>query len=92
MPIGRSLDVAGSPVRVHELGTGPPVLLLHGSGPGTTAWGAWAAVATALAARHHVVAPDQAGFGATPAVGGERPGLSGWVAQAAALKIGRAHV
>ena len=30
------------PSHVRELGTGPPVLLLHGSGPGTTGWGAWA--------------------------------------------------
>jgi 2-hydroxymuconate-semialdehyde hydrolase len=93
VPAGRSVDVAGSPVRVHELGAGPPVLLLHGSGPGTTGWGAWAPVAAALAARHRVVVPDQAGFGATPAPGGERPGLRAWAAQAAglmdALELGR---
>lgn len=82
---GRSVDVAGVPVRVHELGEGPPVLLLHGSGPGTTGWGAWAAVASALAPRHRVVVPDQAGFGATPAPAGARPGLAGWTAQAAGL-------
>src|SRR5215208_4710684 len=82
---GRSIDVAGAPVRVHELGEGPPVLLLHGSGPGTTGWGAWATVAAALAARHRVVVPDQAGFGATPAPAGARPGLTGWSAQAAGL-------
>lgn len=85
VPTGRDVDVAGSPVRVHELGAGPPVLLLHGSGPGTTAWGAWAPVATALAAEHRVVAPDQAGFGSTPAPGGARPGLRSWVGQAAEL-------
>src|SRR5215218_8259309 len=85
VPTGRSIDVAGSPVRVRELGAGPPVLLLHGSGPGTTGWGAWAAVATELAARHRVVVPDQAGFGATPAPGGKRPGLCSWSAQAAGL-------
>jgi pimeloyl-ACP methyl ester carboxylesterase len=82
---GRSVDVAGVPVRVHELGEGPPVLLLHGSGPGTTGWGAWAATAAALASRHRVVVPDQAGFGATPAPAGARPGLAGWSGQAAAL-------
>jgi 2-hydroxymuconate-semialdehyde hydrolase len=82
---GRSVDVGGSPVRVHELGAGPPVLLLHGSGPGTTGWGAWAPVAPALATRHRVVVPDQAGFGATPAPGGARPGLRSWSAQAAGL-------
>src|SRR5687768_12060351 len=82
---GRSVDVAGVPVRVHELGDGPPVLLLHGSGPGTTGWGAWATVAAALAPRHRVVVPDQAGFGATPVPAEGRPGLAGWSAQAAGL-------
>ncbi len=83
--VGRSVEVAGSPVRVHELGEGPPVLLLHGSGPGTTGWGAWARVAAALAGSHRVVVPDQAGFGATPAPAGARPDLASWSAQAAAL-------
>lgn len=83
---GRSVEVDGAPVHVHELGSGPPVLLLHGSGPGTTGWGAWRAVATVLAGRHRVVVPDQAGFGATPVrPGTERPGLAGWTAQAAGL-------
>jgi 2-hydroxymuconate-semialdehyde hydrolase len=82
---GRSIDVAGWPVRVHELGDGPPVLLLHGSGPGTTGWGAWAGLAAALAAGHRVVVPDQAGFGATPVPGGGRAGLACWREQAAGL-------
>src|SRR5918994_5462221 len=64
------VDVAGSLVHVHEIGAGAPVLLLHGSGPGTTGWGAWQAVAESLAARHRVIVPDQAGFGATPFPGG----------------------
>ena len=44
-------------------GSGPPVLLLHGSGPGTTA-AAWAPLIAALAPRHRVIAPDLLGFGA----------------------------
>src|SRR5215210_1583645 len=88
-PVARSVDVAGSPVRVHVLGEGAPVLLLHGSGPGTTGWGAWRAVATALAERHRVVVVDQAGFGATPVPSGrDRPGFDGWTAQAAGVMDG----
>jgi 2-hydroxymuconate-semialdehyde hydrolase len=82
---GRDIDVGGAPVRVRELGAGPPVLLLHGSGPGTTGWGAWRPLATALAGRHRLIVPDQAGFGGTPAPGDGRPGLAGWTAQAAGL-------
>jgi pimeloyl-ACP methyl ester carboxylesterase len=43
-------------------GSGPPVLLLHGSGPGTTA-AAWEPLIEALAPTHRVIAPDFFGFG-----------------------------
>src|SRR3954454_15685595 len=45
--------------------SGSPVLLLHGSGPGTTA-AAWDPLVAALAPRHRVIAPDLLGFRATP--------------------------
>jgi 2-hydroxymuconate-semialdehyde hydrolase len=80
----RVVDALGSPVRLPEVGAGPAVLLLHGSGPGTTGWGAWRQVAGALADRHRVVVPDQAGFGATPAPGG-RAGRAVWRDQALAV-------
>ncbi len=66
-------------------GSGPPVLFLHGSGPGTTGAGAWAATAGALGTTHRVLAPDQAGFGRTPLPPGTRGGLQVWTEQAAAL-------
>lgn len=43
-----------------------PVLLLHGSGPGTTA-AAWNPLVAALGERFEVIAPDLPGFGAAPA-------------------------
>src|SRR3954462_7374297 len=45
--------------------SGPPVLLLHGSGPGTTA-AAWDPLVAALAPRHRGIAPDLLGFGDSP--------------------------
>jgi pimeloyl-ACP methyl ester carboxylesterase len=87
------VDVGGSPVVVHEIGAGPPVLLLHGSGPGTTGWGAWRAVAETLAGRHRVIVPDQAGFGETPFPGGPPDALRSrrevWVEQARAVMAAR---
>lgn len=68
-----------------ESGTGPAVLMLHGSGPGTTGSGAWAATAQALGSTWHVVAPDQAGFGRTPVPAGARGGLRLWTEQAAGI-------
>jgi pimeloyl-ACP methyl ester carboxylesterase len=44
---------------------GSTVLLLHGSGPGTTG-AAWASLAEALAPHHRVLAPDLPGFGVAP--------------------------
>ncbi len=61
---------AGRQVAVHELGAGAARAAAARSGPGTTGWGAWAAVAEALAGRHRVIVPDQAGFGDTPFPGG----------------------
>lgn len=81
----RTVEVAGSPVHVLDVGAGPTVLMLHGSGPGTTGAGAWAATAAALGGSHRVVAPDQAGFGSTPLPTGTPGGLRVWTAQAAGL-------
>ncbi|MEU7650678.1 alpha/beta hydrolase [Micromonospora taraxaci] len=81
----RTVTVDGSPVHVLEGGTGPAVLMLHGSGPGTTGSGAWATTAQALGATWHLVAPDQAGFGRTPVPAGSRGGLRLWTEQAAGL-------
>ena len=81
----RCVEVAGNPVHVLDRGTGPAVLLLHGSGPGTTGDGAWAATAAALGGSHRVVAPDQAGFGRTPLPSGTSGGLRLWTEQAAGL-------
>jgi len=50
-------------------GSGPPVLLLHGSGPGTTA-AAWTPLIAALAPRFRVIAPDLLGFGESPRLPG----------------------
>jgi 2-hydroxymuconate-semialdehyde hydrolase len=63
-------------------GSGPPVLLLHGSGPGTTA-AAWTPLIAALAPHHRVIAPDLLGFGASEKPDGSR--RAAWTAQAAGL-------
>src|SRR5436305_1121140 len=62
----RFLDVRGARLHVAELGSGPPVVLLHGW---PQHWWCWRAVMPLLAERHRVLAPDLRGFGwseATP--------------------------
>jgi pimeloyl-ACP methyl ester carboxylesterase len=61
------------------------VLLLHGSGPGATAWRAWRHLCETLSDRFELIAPDQAGFGRTPIPAGRRAGRALWVEQAIAL-------
>jgi 2-hydroxymuconate-semialdehyde hydrolase len=84
-PRERTIEVGGAPVHVTLLGSGLPVLLLHGSGPGTTAWGAWRLLCEALADRFALVALDQAGFGETPTPAGRSTGRALWAEQATAL-------
>src|SRR4051794_21082921 len=59
--------------------SGSPVLLLHGSGPGTTA-AAWDPVVAALEPRHRVIAPDLLGFGTSPRPAGSL--RAAWTGQA----------
>ena len=77
----RFIDAGGVKTHYLEAGTGEPVVLLHGSGPGTTA-AAWTSLIAALAPRFEVVAPDLLGFGASPRPSG--PLRAAWTAQALA--------
>ncbi|MBL6751050.1 MAG: alpha/beta fold hydrolase [Nevskia sp.] len=83
--IGRSVAAAGIRTNYHDLGQGDPVVLLHGSGPGVSAWANWRLVLPPLAARRRVVAPDLVGFGFTERPAGIRYGLDGWVGHALGL-------
>jgi 2-hydroxymuconate-semialdehyde hydrolase len=80
--IGRRVRTGSFDTNVHDRGRGAPVLLIHGSGPGVSAWANWRLVLPALAAERRVIAPDMVGFGYT-----ERPAaicydMPAWVQQA----------
>lgn len=55
---------------VHDVGAGEAVLLIHGSGPGVTAWANWRLTLPALADKARVLAPDMVGFGYTESPAG----------------------
>lgn len=61
--IGRSIDAGGYVTNYHDLGEGFPAMLIHGSGPGVTAWANWRLVMPELAKSRRVIAPDMLGFG-----------------------------
>lgn len=67
---------------VHDLGQGAPVLFIHGSGPGVSAWANWRLVMPGLAQTRRVIAPDMAGFGHTERVPGTAYTMDAWVQQA----------
>lgn len=71
--IGKSVRANGIATNYHDAGAGLPVVLIHGSGPGVTAWANWRLVIPALSAQFHVLAPDIVGFGYT-----ERPASARW--------------
>ena len=76
------MDAAGIRTNLHDLGSGPPVLLIHGSGPGVSAWANWRLVMPELAKQARVIAPDMVGFGYTDRPAGQRYDMDTWVAQA----------
>ena len=83
--IGQSILVNGIKTNYHDVGSGKPVLLIHGSGPGVSGWANWRLTIPALSAASRVIVPDMVGFGFSERPAGIRYGLDGWVAQAVGL-------
>jgi len=77
--IGQRVDANGVGTNYLEAGEGSPVVLVHGSGPGVTAFANWRLTIPTLATEHRVLAPDMAGFGFS-----DKPGeysMDRWVDQ-----------
>jgi 2-hydroxymuconate-semialdehyde hydrolase len=84
------VDVDGAATALIDVGpaepvSSPPVLLLHGSGPGVTAAANWRPVIPALSEDRRVLAPDQLGFGGTATGAPRTYGRAAWTAHALAL-------
>jgi len=65
--IGNSVVANGIRTNYIEAGDAslPPLVLIHGSGPGVTAFANWNGVIPTLSEHFHVFAPDMVGFGYT---------------------------
>jgi 2-hydroxy-6-oxo-octa-2,4-dienoate hydrolase len=94
--IGATVDTAGVATNYLETGSGAPVVLVHGSGPGVSAYANWRLTMPELGAHFRVLAPDMLGFGFT-----ERPDpvtydMDAWTAQLLgfldALGLERVHL
>jgi 2-hydroxymuconate-semialdehyde hydrolase len=94
--IGLSIVANGLKTNYHDVGSGDPVLMIHGSGPGVTAFANWRLSMPVLAQNFRVIAPDMAGFGYTERPEGATYSMENWVSHALglldALKIERAHI
>ena len=77
--VGASVLVGDIATNYHDYGTGHPVLLIHGSGPGVSAWANWRTVLPQLSERFRVLAPDILGFGYTERPAGVRYGPGPWL-------------
>lgn len=77
--IGKSVVAAGRATNYLEAGSGEPVVLIHGSGPGVSAYANWRLTIPALAENFRVLAPDIAGFGYTEASVDETFDLDIWI-------------
>lgn len=79
--IARSVRTGEVTTNYHDLGEGPPVLLLHGSGPGVSAWANWRLPMPYLTEHHRVLAPDLAGFGYSEIPDGWQFSTQTWLRQ-----------
>jgi pimeloyl-ACP methyl ester carboxylesterase len=83
--VGNTVDVAGIKTNYLEAGKGDVVVLVHGSGPGVTAYANWRLVIPALAEQFRVVAPDMVGFGFSERPSNVEYGVQTWADQVLAL-------
>jgi pimeloyl-ACP methyl ester carboxylesterase len=75
---GAFVDVGGIRTHYHDAGTGEPVIMLHGSGPGVSAWANWRLNLPVLAESRRVLALDVVGFGHTERPEDVRYSLRSW--------------
>ena len=84
--IARRVRTGAFETNCHDVGNAqpgqPPVLLIHGSGPGVSAWANWRLVMPELAKVRRVLAPDMVGFGFTDRPAGQAYSMDVWVQQA----------
>jgi 2-hydroxymuconate-semialdehyde hydrolase len=94
--VGQREVAAGIATNYHDVGQGSTVMLIHGSGPGVSAWANWRLVIPKLAEQHRVLAPDMVGFGFTDRPAHHQYNMDTWVKHAIgfmdAMGIAKTHL
>ena len=90
----RFLETANGRLHYHEAGSGPALLLLHGSGPGVTGWANFAGNLPLFARHFRTIILDAPGYGKSDPVDGDPVTVArdAVVALMDGLRIDRAHV
>jgi len=81
-------------IHYHDVGEGPCLLLIHGSGPGVTAWANFQYNLAHFSQRFRCIALDLPGYGASDAIEGEpvATAVQACLALLDALAINKAHI
>ena len=79
--ISKSIQTGSFKTNYHDSGEGYPLILVHGSGPGVSAWANWRLVMPELAKKRRALALDYVGFGYTEKPAGVKYGMEVWVQQ-----------
>ncbi|RJG10729.1 alpha/beta fold hydrolase [Massilia cavernae] len=94
--IGKQIACGQVLTNYHDVGQGAPVLMLHGSGPGVSAWANWRLALQALQQDFRLLAPDLAGFGYSVSPAGMAHTRQSWLDQIVrfmdAVGVEKAHV
>ena len=79
--IANSIQTGQYKTNYHDLGQGFPVVFLHGSGPGVSAFANWNRLFPLVKEHFRMIAPDMAGFGYTERVPDMVCNMNVWVRQ-----------
>ena len=95
-PESHFVSVDGVKLHYHDIGSGPPLLLLHGGGPGASGLSNYSRNIATLAAEYRLIIPDLVGYGQSdkPELHGPRFAIyaKGILGLMSAIGIERAHV
>ena len=79
--IANSIITGTFKTNYHDVGQGFPVVFLHGSGPGVSAFANWNRLFPLVTDHFRMIAPDMAGFGYTERVPDMVCNMNAWVQQ-----------
>jgi len=94
--IAESIQTGGFTTNYHDIGNGYPIVFIHGSGPGVSAWANWRKLFPLMKSDFRILAPDMVGFGYSERLKEPVYNMNVWVQQIKdffdALKIEKANL